>query len=329
VSPSIGEREVVGVTVDGNCLWGTYHRSRDRSSDPGSSSLPASGEKNRIGILFLNAGFLPRGAPSTVYWAESFAKAGYPAFRFDLPGLGDSAGNVPDDMLEFVSAGGYTHVLSTVVKEVVERFSLSGIVLMGLCAGAVSALFTIAITPECRGVVLMDPFFNIPQERAKIRAELSEWVNFSRVGAIASKIFHQVRHLALLLRRNKLPGNANRPLLRCWKQVTSARTPILLLKAPAAGTRGVKPKKGVFDYIGYLQASSGRASQVAIHFIEGAQHTFADEMGCSAVRRHTLEWLQKHFPLEAEAVQAVPRKRAAAASGAGAQGLAVQRFGSK
>lgn len=230
-------------------------------------------------------------------------------------------------MLEFASAGGYEPALSAIVKEVVERFSLSGIVIMGLCAGAVTALFTAAVTRECVGVVLMDPYFYVLQERAKIREELSQWATFTRFGGLASEVFHRVRHLGLVLRRNKLPANANLPLLRSWKQVTSAATPILLLKAPAPRTQGMKPRKGVFDYLGYLQASSGRGSQVAIHFVEGAQHTFADEMGCSAVRQYTLEWLQKYFPLADPAIEEAPLKQAAARSQAGVEGLAVQGFG--
>ena len=117
----------------------------------------ARGQPNRIGVVFLNHGFLPRTAPgdSAVYWADSFASCGYPSFRFDLPGLGDSDGDVPAQMLDFINAGGYAPVLSATVKELVERFNLSGIVIMGHCAGAVTALYTAAAaTKECKGLVL-------------------------------------------------------------------------------------------------------------------------------------------------------------------------------
>lgn len=293
MNPAIETREVIAVTVGGNCLWGTYHRSQGaRSAIRGYAS-----EIDRVGVLFLNPGFLPRASPSAVYWAESFAECGYPAFRFDLPGLGDSEGDVPGKMLEFVSAGGYAPILSAIVKQIVERFRLSGVVIMGLCAGAVTALFTAAVSKDCRGVVLMDPYFFLPQERLKLRDEFSHCVAWSRLAATGSEIYHRLRHLHLLVRGNRLPRNANLPLLRCWKEVTSAGMPILLLKAPALKTQGTKPRVGEFDYLGYLQALSDRNSRITMQLIEGTNHSFADAAGCSGVRQHAIEWLNVCFPV--------------------------------
>jgi pimeloyl-ACP methyl ester carboxylesterase len=306
VNPAIETREVISVTVGGNSLWGTYHKSHSARR----SSSASSGEANRVGVLFLNPGFLPRASPSAVYWANCFAKCGYPAFRFDLPGLGDSEGDLPDKMLDFVSAGGYASSLSAIIKQLAERFSLSGVVIMGLCAGAVTALFTAAITKECSGVVLMDPYFNVPPDRLKIQNELSQWATWTRLGALASEIYHRFRYVALLLSGNKLPRNANFPLLRCWKQLTSAGTPILVLKAPAVKSQGLKPRAGVFDYLAYLQASSGRRSRVEVHFLEGTNHSFADHEGCRAVRHHTVQWLKDCFPPVTSSKIAVLKKPA-------------------
>ena len=304
MNAAIETREVISVTVGGNRLWGTYHRSQHARR----SSSAGSGEANRVGVLFLNPGFLPRASPSAVYWANSFAKCGYPAFRFDLPGLGDSEGDLPEKMLDFVSSGGYAPSLSAIVKELVERFSLSGVVIMGLCAGAVTALFTAAVTKECSGVVLMDPYFNVPQDRLKIQNELSQWATWTRLGSLASEIYHRFRHVRLLLSRNRLPRNANLPLLHCWKQLTSAGTPILVLKAPAVKSQGIKPRTGVFDYLSYLQASSGRRSRVEVHLLEGTNHSFADHEGCRAVRQHTVRWLKDCFRPVASKKAAVLKK---------------------
>lgn len=292
VSPAIPAREVISLVVDGRCLCGTYHKPQDAAA----ALRASSDENNGIGILFLNPGFLPRASPSAVYWAESFANSGYPAFRFDLPGLGDSEGDIPDKMLDHVSSGGYAPVLSVIVKHLVKRFSLSGVVIMGLCSGAVTALFTAAVAKECAGVVLMDPYFFLAQERLKIRDELSRWATWTRFGAIASEIYHRLRHVRQFFRGNRLPANANRPLLRCWDQLTAAGIPILILKAPAVKTRGLKPRVGEFDYLQYLRGSSRRNSRVTIEFIEGTNHSFADAIGTVAVRQHTEEWLKDSFP---------------------------------
>ena len=88
-----GTREIITVTANGLCLRGTYHRSQSGSE----VTSGATGQRSQIGIVFPNSGVMPRAATgdSAVYWADSFAKCGYPAFRFDLEGLGDSEGTPP------------------------------------------------------------------------------------------------------------------------------------------------------------------------------------------------------------------------------------------
>ena len=277
-------REIVTVTVGEISLRGTYHRSDSPADQSGSK---------RTGVLFVNAGFLPRASigDSAVYLADSLAQCGYPSFRFDLTGLGDSDGDVPAPLLDFMNSGGYAPILSATVRELVERFSLSGLIIFGHCGGATSALFSAAITKECTGLILLDPYFFLPVERTKVRAELSHWVSRDRFGALASAVYHFLKHVRLLLRRNRPPSNANLPLIGCWKQLASAGLPILVLKAPALKTRGTKPRVGEFDYLGYLQALAGRNSRIAIEFIESTDHSFANLQGRTAVRHHTEQWL--------------------------------------
>jgi pimeloyl-ACP methyl ester carboxylesterase len=294
VKPAVDTRELITLDVGEIRLRGTYHRSREDKS----KSKAGQGTKNQIGVLFLNHGFLPRTAPgdSAVHWADSFANCGYPCFRFDLPGLGDSDGDVPEQMLDFVNAGGYAPTLSSVVKELVGRYSLSGVVIMGHCAGAVTALYTAAVSKECRGIVLTDPYFFLPRERTKIREELSHWSSWSRVGSLISSLYYCLKHIRLLAFRNRPPRNANLPLLRCWTHLASAGMPMLVMKAPALKARGIKPRMGEFDYLGYLDALSGRPSRVVVKFIEGTNHSFADAVGRRAIRHYTEEWLTTCFP---------------------------------
>src|SRR6202034_2178754 len=58
-----------------------------------------------IGVLFLNPLSTPRAliGDTAVYWASSFAAQGYPSLRIDLPGLGDSYGELPKDLLTFIN----------------------------------------------------------------------------------------------------------------------------------------------------------------------------------------------------------------------------------
>lgn len=312
MNPAIQTREAITVAVGGVCLRGTYHK----PADDGRGTPEHQGEANDLGLLFLNHGFLPRSAPgdSAAKWGDSFAQNGYPSFRFDLPGLGDSDGDAPSQMLDVVNKGGYAPVVSAIVKELVDRFRLAGIVIVGHCAGSVTALYTAPLTKECKGLVLTDPYFFLPRERTKIRVELSHWSSWSRMGALVSSLYYFVKHMRLLVGRNKPPANANLPLLRCWNQV-SPLIPILVLKAPALKARGLKPRIGEFDYLGYLLSTSSRGSRIAIQFIENTNHSFADRQGRAAVQQNIEQWLNTTFP-RAWADRATKRSSPAAREGA-------------
>src|ERR1039458_1468342 len=119
-------------------LRATYHKPADRW-DVDDLQATAIG---RIGVVLINALSTPRAGlgDSMVYWAEAFANCGYPSFRFDLPGLGDTCGKIPMELLTFITKGGYASVFTDKVKELVEGFGLSGVVIVGHCAGAVTAL---------------------------------------------------------------------------------------------------------------------------------------------------------------------------------------------
>ncbi len=103
MNQAIEGRELITLDGRGVLLRGTFHRPRGSSSD----SEPGASTRNRIGIVFLNSLSLPRAATgdSAVYWAESFADCGYPSFRLDLPGLGDTAGDIPLGVAQLYQCG--------------------------------------------------------------------------------------------------------------------------------------------------------------------------------------------------------------------------------
>ena len=261
-----------------------------------------------MGIVFVNSLALPRTATgdSAVYWAESFAGCGYPSFRLDLSGLGDSDGDIPADLFGFINSGGYSELISAAVKKLVERFGMSGVVIVGHCAGTVSALYGAAASKECRGLVLMDPYFYLPQVvRPKVRDELSDWASRNKFGGFIRKIYGCLREIHIFLRRNAPPGNANFPLLNCWKQLASAGLPILFIKASGRDSHGNKSRMGEFDYLKYVLKLAGRKSQVVVKTIEGTDHSFANRVGRAAVRQHSERWLNNCFPLRQHEASAV------------------------
>jgi len=93
------------------------------------------------------------------------------------------------------------------------------------------------------------------------------------------------------VRGAKLPANTNLTLIRNLNRLVSAGIPMLVLNA-----RGPSQSRGQFDYFRYLQQTAGGRSRVAIRFIDGAHHSFADNVGKAAVRHFVEQWLNASFP---------------------------------
>ncbi|MGB6941638.1 MAG: alpha/beta fold hydrolase [Bryobacteraceae bacterium] len=290
---AIETRELITVNVGGSCLRGTCHLTPDHRS----GSAIGQNEGKRTGVLFVNSGYAPRSGSgdAAVYWADSFAKSGYPSFRLDLPGLGDSDGDLPEKWLELsdlINGGHYSSFVSDAAKSLTESFHLSGVVIVGHCAGAISAIYAATSSKHIKGIVALDPyFFQNDEERTAIRQEMSHWVARHKLAAQFGRIFGRLKQAKMLLQKNKLPGNTNLRLIRCWKRLASAGLPMLVLNARSAS------QDQDFDYFQYLQESSGSGSRIVVQFIEGANHSFADDVGRPAVQRLAERWLKSCFPL--------------------------------
>jgi pimeloyl-ACP methyl ester carboxylesterase len=282
--------EALGVRVQGTCHLPRYEigRTEAKHSD---SDVP--------GILLLSGLLSPRTAvgDSMVYWANSFAKAGYKCFRVDLPGSCDSGGDAPAELTTFINSGGYEAVTIEILKQIVARYSLSSMVIMGHCSGAVTAVYAAAGCKYCHGLILTEPYFHLlPPAATKTREVISDWAGRNRFGGVLSDILDRFKELRLRLRTSELPGNANFPLLERWSSLASSALPILVLKVPGPKASGNKPRVGEFDYLEYVADLAGARGRVEMLAIEGVLHSFADRIGRAIVRDHGLKWLSAHFP---------------------------------
>jgi pimeloyl-ACP methyl ester carboxylesterase len=298
VKDAIPGRELFSLDVLGVVIQGTCHLPQQ---DCSAKETELSDERG-TGILLLSGLLSPRAAngDSAVYWAQSFAKGGYKSFRVDLPGTCDSGGDAPAELMKFINGGNYEAVTVEIIKQIILRYNLSNIILLGHCSGSVTALFAAAACKKCRGLILLEPYFHLPPpaaNRTRTRQALSQWAARNRLGGLLSNLFDCLKDIKLRLRSNEIPSNANFSLLKRWHSVASVGLPILILKAPGLKASGGNPRLGEFDYISYAVRRGGSLSRVEVQVIEGADHSFADRVGRVAVRQYAESWLRKFFPL--------------------------------
>src|ERR1700689_4683223 len=108
IRDTLETRQLITLDADGILVRGTYH-------DVPRKTTGSTSPDKRVGVLFLNPLSTPRAliGDSAVYWASSFAARGYPSFRLDLPGLGDTFGEVPNELITFINDGGYAAIASS------------------------------------------------------------------------------------------------------------------------------------------------------------------------------------------------------------------------
>jgi alpha-beta hydrolase superfamily lysophospholipase len=302
VKEAIPTRELISVVSGGISLRGTYHK-------------PLAGvDGRRVGILIPNGGVAPRAgmADASVYWADWLSQRGYPAFRFDLPGLGDSDRDPAAAGIDFqahADSGGYGPWLCDIMSRLVTRFELAGVVLLAHCSGGVTSIFAASASHHTRGLILLDPYFHLQPEsdgpsavtslnRRVFHSLASDWSTHSLVRATGVKvisclrrIYHGLSRTGVLVRRKKLPAGANLPLIRCWNKLASAGVPMLVLRS-----HSYAPRAGGFDYLAYLERHSSGCLRLTLKPVDGASHAFAERVSIETVAKLAEEWLSTCFP---------------------------------
>jgi pimeloyl-ACP methyl ester carboxylesterase len=293
-SDKLDTRQLITLGADGILVRGTYH------DVPRGTTRSTCAEK--IGVLFLNPLSTPRAliGDSAVYWASSFAAQGYPSLRIDMPGLGDSYGEVAKDLVTFINNGGFAAVAASKVKEFKERFGLAGVVIYGHCAGATTAIYAASACKECKGLIITNPYFNAANMLTpKLSPGMVDWARRTTVGEVLRAAYARIREARKRRGHGKLPGNANINLILHWKQLVSSGLPILVFKSGEPAALGSsKLRAGAFDYLEHITSFAGNRSRLSLSTIDGTNHSFADRVGRAAIREHAETWLYKHFPGE-------------------------------
>ncbi len=300
-------RTVLQLRIRGTVLVGTCHV-------PGGSELSRAEAEDVPGVLLLNSGYLPRAARGdlSVHLGDRLAEMGYPVFRFDLPGLGDSGGELPEQLGTFfrqIQDGVYGPWAMELAGELRRRFKLKRMIVGGNCGGAITAIYAAGLAgDEVCGLVLMEPNFakfvpdvegaglavqGLKQVKA-MRRTFRDWLLARRGGWHFRRVYWTLRRPVIQvqqrLRGAQLPEGSNLPLIRCWHRLACRGMPMLVIQAGAE-----KRVMGRFDYVRYL--GSHYTGHVVSVEIEGANHSFVEGGGKRAVMEHVGRWMGGRFPV--------------------------------
>lgn len=136
--------------------------SESRAALAATAYLP--GGEGRIGVVFVSGGQQIRSGSHRQFLAlaRRFAAEGYACLRFDLPGLGDSEGQIQffDDNAPAVRAA---------VDALLQRAPLiEQVVLWGLCDGATAAALYACGDARVGGLILVNPWVRTEQGQARV-----------------------------------------------------------------------------------------------------------------------------------------------------------------
>jgi len=163
---------------------------------------PTDAPLRSLAVVLFNSGFVHRVGPHrmNVRMARFFARAGYPALRFDFSGLGDSA-RIPsrEDTLAR-SKGELVAALNAAAANTgVQRF-----VLVGLCSGTDHCINVAMDDSRVAGIVLLDPFA-YPTWRTKLNYQFYR----IRLQGSALNVLNAVQRKTLWTIKSKLKRSSD------------------------------------------------------------------------------------------------------------------------
>ncbi len=291
-------RSIVQIDVDDQRLVGTHHE-------------PANGEAagHKLGVLLLNVAQLPRSgmADLPVEIANRVAATGVHAFRFDLPGLGDSPGALPvfvQEHWQLVEDGAHADLVPKIAAELAQRFELDGVILGGLCGGAITSLYATEHDPsQVKGLIVLEPNYYLvgmaaPPSPGKAPAASSApargfghrlrwWLSTNRFGKRFIGLYRVANRLRLAIRGYRLPPDTNQRMVASSRRLAASGPPMLIIHA-ASEEKHRLLHKGVFKAL-------PRDHRLEITQIHGTNHMLVPGGGKQAVVERVDQWVRERF----------------------------------
>ncbi len=238
------------------------------------------GRPRSTAVAVLNAGLIHRSGPFRLgtRLTRALAQAGYPALRFDLPGIGDALADADRPAAE---------VLAGVLDRVQARTGCARIVLGGICAAADASWQGALADERVTGLFLLDGL-----ARKGIWFRLARWQRLLRKppGAWWAALRHQLAPADVIeseiLRDGPAPGSE-----RGQFQQLLARDVQCLFLFTGGATYFLHPRQ--------LRATYGRGVRnpaVAFEHWPECDHTYYDTRQRQRLIELVGDWLGRRFP---------------------------------
>jgi pimeloyl-ACP methyl ester carboxylesterase len=319
-------RKCFEILVQGLHLRGVAHL-------PASDAIAAAAGFDGFGVVLLHPGFLPRSAQgdTAVALSDALARVGIMTARIDMPGLGDSEGDLPEDSFTFidmVQEGGFAAAADKCVEQIKLELGLHRVVIGGHCGGAITGFYSLALrqNPWLAGLFALDPIFHLvrpanapapgtpamePKSDWKERSELLR--NEVRVAILNSRLGRPLQKTAQQIRsfirkpaskptsaepvspdnngQAAAPGEL--PSETNFKLVECVEQ-ILGEDLPLLFVTAEDPGKPAgFDYMNYLLARQpGRAT---LERLVGTDHGFVSGNGKARMIECVANWITREF----------------------------------
>lgn len=288
-------------------MHGTLHA-------PGSTADRASGN---IGLLLLNAGPAPRAGNSDMYakLCDRLATRGLRCFRFDLPGLGDSTGPTWPDISSYwraVQNGANDSAVCALIEQLSRKHDLRGMVVGGLCAGAICA---IRVSERTAGLVLFEPNFRLapnpasavgsdgtprrPQSAARrklgrvldVNAVLQRLTRSGGVGTLFRPVRPMLQRILAARVGHNFPPDTLVDVILKWQRTLESSIPSLAVVAA-----GLVSDRYLRD-IGRTFSAAARRGLVCRR-VEGTNHILTAGDGCRVCIQSVEAWIASQYPGE-------------------------------